>query len=238
MIERVSEQHLAISAVLLQRRDLIHLEISPNEWRILQDVVHVLRPFKIAPQHLSGGKYPTISSLGPLLHEIRKRIAEDDNDSVAFKEFKKVLRNDTDSRYINPHVKFLLYKASFLDPRFKTLKHLSSIQQEEVSDMILDEVIHLMEEGTPLMEESTPVTTQPVVLVDDDNHESSGEPKQKKPKNVLVDMIGDSFIEATVSSTSHTLQDIARAEVLRYRSEAAIPVDQDPLKWWAVHKNL
>ena len=33
-------------------------------------------------------------------------------------------------------------------------------------------------------------------------------------------------------------KDIARAEVLRYRSEAAIPVDQDPLKWWAVHKNL
>ena len=157
MIERVSEQHLAISAVLLQRRDLVHYEISPTEWRTIQDIVQVLRPFKIATQHLSGEKYPTISALGPLLHEIRRRIVED---GVALAEFKKVLREDMDTRYINPDIKFLLYKASFLDPRFKTLKHLSCIQQEEVSDMILDEVIHLMEEGTPVAPPS-------VVIVED-----------------------------------------------------------------------
>ena len=167
---------------------------SEASYATVQDIVQVLRPFKIATQHLSGEKYPTISALGPLLHEIRRRIVEDENDSVALAEFKKVLREDMDTRYINPDIKFLLYKASFLDPRFKTLKHLSCIQQEEVSDMILDEVIHLMEEGTPVAPPS-------VVIVED---ESCDEPKQKKSKNVLVDMIGDKFIEAAIQRYSQS----------------------------------
>ena len=55
MIERVCEQQLPISSVLLQRRDtLMHLELLPNEWRILEDILKLLRPFKIATQHLSG----------------------------------------------------------------------------------------------------------------------------------------------------------------------------------------
>ena len=90
MIERVCEQQLPISSVLLQCRDsLMHLELLPNEWRILEDIVKLLRPFKIATQHLSGEKYPTISTLGPLLHEIQIKVAFQDGDSTAIKAFKQ-----------------------------------------------------------------------------------------------------------------------------------------------------
>ena len=88
MVERICEQQLPISAVILQRRDLMHLEITPNEWWILEDLVQLLRPFKVATLHLSGEKYPTISALGPLLAEIKKRVEEDESDSVAIKEVK------------------------------------------------------------------------------------------------------------------------------------------------------
>ena len=96
MIQRVCEQQLAISGVLLQCRDLMHLEMLPNEWHILEDVLQVLEPFKIATQHLSGEKYPTISALGPLLNEIKSVITVSDDDSNAVKEFKRVLRQDLD----------------------------------------------------------------------------------------------------------------------------------------------
>ena len=92
MIEGVIEQQLPISAVLLQRRDLIHLEISTNEWRVLEDIIQLLKPFKVATCYLSGERYPTISALGPLLKEIQKKVTPDANDSVAVKEFKKALR--------------------------------------------------------------------------------------------------------------------------------------------------
>ena len=171
------EQQLPISAVLLQRRDLVHLEISPAEWRILEDVIKVLHPFKIATQHLSGESYTTISALGPLLSEIKKRLGADANDSVAIQAFKKALRDDMDSRYIHPEVKVLLNKASFLDPRFKTLKHLSCIQQEEVSDMLFDEVVELVEENTSA---AVTIVDGPSTSTDD------GEPRGKKAKSVLV----------------------------------------------------
>ena len=46
MIKRLCEQQPAISAVLLCRRDLVHLEISPEEWRILEDIAELLEPYK------------------------------------------------------------------------------------------------------------------------------------------------------------------------------------------------
>ena len=42
---------------------------------------------------------------------------------------------------MNPNIKFLLHKASFLDPRFKTLTHLSVTLREEIFDNILEEVL-------------------------------------------------------------------------------------------------
>ena len=62
MVQRVCEQQLAIGGVLLQYWDLMHLEMLPNEWHILEDILQLLRPFKIATQHLSG------ENILPFLH--------------------------------------------------------------------------------------------------------------------------------------------------------------------------
>ena len=45
MIKRICEQQ---AAVLLRKRALSHLELSSNEWGLLQDVAEVLEPFKDA----------------------------------------------------------------------------------------------------------------------------------------------------------------------------------------------
>ena len=97
----------------------------------------VLKPFKIATEHLAGETYPTISAVDPLLTEIKKRVAEDSNDSNTIAVFKKALRDDVNSRYRDPDLQMLLNKASFLDPRFKSLAHLSSSQQEEIKYVML-----------------------------------------------------------------------------------------------------
>lgn len=54
----------------LQRRDLVHLGLSVNEWRIVQDIIGLLNPFKVATCYLSAEKYPIISSL---LEECKSR---------------------------------------------------------------------------------------------------------------------------------------------------------------------
>ena len=84
----------------------MHLELLSSEWRVLEDILKLLRPFKIATAHLSGKKYPTISALGPLLYEIQCKIVIQDDDVSAIKAFKKTLQEDMNSRYVDPNIKF------------------------------------------------------------------------------------------------------------------------------------
>lgn len=38
MVKRLCEQQPAISAVLFNHRDVVHLEHTPDEWRLIEDV--------------------------------------------------------------------------------------------------------------------------------------------------------------------------------------------------------
>ena len=69
MIKRLCEQQPSISIVLHCRRDLLHLEISPEEWRILEDITELLKPYN------------------------------SDNDSVAVRSVKSLLAADTSTQY-------------------------------------------------------------------------------------------------------------------------------------------
>ena len=137
MIKRICEQQPAIQAVLHRRRDLVHVEISSGEWRILEDIADLPEPYKDATTYLSSESYPTISALGPLFTKIRSKLSPSESDSTAVWQFKNALAIDTDKRYQDPNVS--LNKASFLDPRFKSLAHLPATSQETV-DSVIDEL--------------------------------------------------------------------------------------------------
>ena len=73
MIQRLCEQQAAIYAVVHNHRDLLHLEHSPEEWRLLEDLCNILEPFRDATTYLSADQYPSLSALSPLLAQIRKK---------------------------------------------------------------------------------------------------------------------------------------------------------------------
>ena len=139
IIKRACEQQPAIAAVLYRRRDLTHLELSSSEWRLLEDVAEVLEPYKDVTTYLSSESYPTISALGPLYIAIQAKLtlSSDGSNSAAIRRFKQLLDNDMSARYQDPNVSLCLNKTSFLDPRSKTLAHLSQCQQEEVLEVLL-----------------------------------------------------------------------------------------------------
>ena len=93
MIQRLCEQQAAIYAVLHSHRDLLHLEHSPVEWRLLKDLCEILEPFKGATTYLSADQYPSLSALGSLLAQIRKKLAPNPEEScsVAIQQLKKPL---------------------------------------------------------------------------------------------------------------------------------------------------
>lgn len=90
---------------------------------------------------LSDDSYPTISVLVPLFSQIKLAVAVNDDDSRAVKDFKGALAKDMNCRYQNECVLDILNNASFLDPRFKTLAHLSPNEQQETLESILDELV-------------------------------------------------------------------------------------------------
>ena len=47
MIHRLCEQQAAIYAVLHSHRDLLHLERSPEEWKLLEDLCEILEPLRM-----------------------------------------------------------------------------------------------------------------------------------------------------------------------------------------------
>ena len=69
---------------------MVNLELLPSEWSVLEDILKLLRPFRIATAHLSGAKYPTMYFfVGTLLHVLQCEIIIQDDGVSAIKAFKR-----------------------------------------------------------------------------------------------------------------------------------------------------
>ena len=66
-MERLLEQQAAIAAVLIEGKTR-HLMLDVAEWAIIEQLVDVLKPFHQATETMSAEKYPTVSSIKPLLY--------------------------------------------------------------------------------------------------------------------------------------------------------------------------
>ena len=151
MIERLCEQQAAVAAVLHNHRDLLHLEHSPAEWRLLEDLCKVLEPFKDAITYLSASRYPTLSVLGPVLHKILKNL-EEDSSSSAISTVNRTIASDLQTRYQENEIRMLLNKASLLDPRLKSLVHLNE-EQTSTIDSLVNEIVTTFSLHTPVVNE-------------------------------------------------------------------------------------
>ena len=230
MIVRLCEQQAAIGAVLHSRRDLLHLEHLPSEWRLLEDLINVLEPFKDATTYLSSESYPTVSALGPLLSQMKEAIQVSNTDSEAIKKVKRAIIGDLKKRYQDPDIQLLLNKATFLDPCMKTLVHLSQTEQESVLNSLTDEMV--MASVQTQNDEPTSADQQ---LITDQNDDTA----QPKQQSALQKLLGDSFFHSSdgddQAPASVSLNELILSEISRYKSEPLVALDEKILEWWQSH---
>ena len=63
--------------------------------------------------------------------------------------------------------------------------------------------------------------------------------RKKKKKSALMKLIENKFqSENEQTSDKTTFKDIVQSELLRYKTEPSISVDQPPLHWWSTHQHL
>ena len=252
MIERLCEQQAAISAVLHHHRDLLHLEHSPSEWRLLEDLCKVLEPFKDATTYLSASRYPTLSILGPMLHKILNTLEENDSStSAAMLRVKHAIASDLRTRYQDVEVRMLLNKALLLDPRVKSLVHLTEEEQTNTVDDLINEIVtafsplpRVVSDELPelVLEDTEPLANSCETYQSQTSSNmssytgSNGEPVRKKC--MLEKLLGDTFSNNNLeNSVMVSFNELVLAELSRYKSEPLLELDGKPLEWWRYHEH-
>ena len=237
MIGSVIEQQEALVAIFHAKRELHYLEPSPTEWRILEDLHHLLEPFKDSTEILSGQQYPTLSCLGPILADLKEKVEQKDSDFKAIKSAKAAIREDLNQRYLDPSLVLLMNTASFLDPRFKSLAHLSRDTIDNVIKHVEDEVHELMRMNVTVTAADSDSTDDGDVVEISDVEDAP--PKKKKKVHPLKKVLGKKFgSNGSDKCTTMSIREQACAEVAKYRIEPQIDLDDKPLHWWKDHKSI
>ena len=220
MLQHVSEQQAAIVAVLIEGK-VQYLMPEGEEWNIIDNLINILEPFQKITEVISNEKFPTISSVRPLLYKLLEKtlkITSDDNATT--KAMKEAVSKDLSNRYQTDTLKNVVNVTAILDPRYKELPFLSSAESKEIFDYLEQLLIdmHLSCDSEESLE----------VASGERNEEQSSpiESPAKRPRNSEDDgdkskfakLLSDIF-ETDMMPPRLALVDKVRREISLYKAE-------------------
>lgn len=131
MLEQMVLRRNIVASVLedVEGIDQDMIDLTTDQWKIMEDLVNVFEPFKVTIMTLSEEKMPLISLLKPLLWQlVSSHLRHKDADSDVAKSFKESLSEMLCERYADYNVTLLLQIATTLDPRYCYIDFFFSIQ--------------------------------------------------------------------------------------------------------------
>ena len=241
MLERVSEQQAAIAAVLMEGK-LQHLMPEGGEWSIIESLVNILHPFQEATEVMSKEKYPTISSVKPVLYKLlEKTLKVEDGDENATKMMKEEIKADLAQRYQASDIKDVLNTSTFLDPRYKELPFLSAADREEIYDNVKTELISMQlalpEDQLPDHPTARHSQTETRDLDENDSRPAKRTRKDDKEESRFSKLLGDIFSHETADQPPRIVaSEKVERELSLYKAEEPACLDSNPLEWWKDRK--
>lgn len=192
-------------------RDAVTL--TEDEWKVVEDLVMVLEPFKVTIMTLSEEKTPLISLLKPLLWQLNSsHLKVKEADSETARAFKEMLSDSLSERYSDTAVNLLLQTATTLDPRFKLLPYASEEDKNIISTSMKQMLIKFIEEERG--KNAGPIEESP---------------SKKSRLSGMEFLLGD----LCSSKTGMPAEERANLELVQYQSESTAALDYCPLQWWA-----
>lgn len=229
MFERLLQLRWPISAVLSDRSvtkysDAKTLDLTNDQWDLIENVLPVLINLKKANTYLCGEKFITLSSVWPIMKIlVDYHLKVDNADASILQQFKNDL-------VANINVKFQLNAdftkvpvptallASALDPRHKNLNFLS----ENVKEIVFKKISEMAE-----TENSTSTAEE-----NETESPSTPSPKRKKQDKDDFFAVCDSDSDMKDSET----QASSEKEIKFYQSLEVLGRNEDPLSWWQTYE--
>ncbi|CAL4122636.1 unnamed protein product [Meganyctiphanes norvegica] len=119
MIERLC---MIQNAVVLTLTDCKRQDLMPSidDWKLMGEMVDVLKLFDTTTELISGEKYPTIVYIKPLIGKITTHLTKVEfNESASITQMKSKMLKDLETRYTDARIKEMLIIGAILDPRNK-----------------------------------------------------------------------------------------------------------------------
>ena len=142
MLDRLVEQRWTVYAVLhdenVTRAEHRHLDVKPEQWEILSQMVPALKLLQVATTALCMDQNVTASLIFPVVHGLLKNhLAIGEDDLSVVKQFKEVVAHELNRCFkFDPENVAVL--AAALDPRHKDLKFLSDEECQLVHEVLLE----------------------------------------------------------------------------------------------------
>ncbi|XP_071758214.1 E3 SUMO-protein ligase ZBED1-like [Centroberyx gerrardi] len=237
MLQRLKEQQLAITAMLVENSNNHHLSFDGADWAMVEGLIEVLQPFKVVANMITSCRYPTISMVRPVLHMLLNttlKVKEGDLKEISMT--KEVISKVLSSIYSQTQeISTFLNVATFLDPRYKRLPFLSSQERSQVESNIIEEAKAILEKQ---------IADRPC---NDDFSLASDEPPSKK-QTPLTERPGSSatpdnplaaiFCQSDTDQSQEELHAQVVEELSNYKSQRILGLNEDPLLWWSSHAAL
>lgn len=174
---------------------------------------------------LSGENYVTVSSLLPMLQNLREVLEESLNDDGLTAYLKRGILEEMEHKYDNDDTQKILQKSTPIDPRYR-----GDPMEPPVLDSTKTELVAETVAVTRMGELSLPSPAQRV-----EREEAEALPgAPKKSKTSLDSLLG----KRAAKAATLTADQKAEAEITAYLQEEAIDGENDPLTWWKANESL
>jgi hypothetical protein len=212
-----------------QRVDLLPLN---ETWEVGSQVCWVLSPFKQATKELSHERNISSSLVLPMLSKLRAHLTctpDWGNLIPAVLEFRASILNDMNSRALNYPPG--MFRASFLDPRFKRLEWISRPDQRE-------QLIRNIENEVERICQNSPSNSSSSSSPNPSSNSPSSSSCSSSSSSARMSNLVTSFSQVNLWGEA-SQPNTARQEVQRYLYEVT-QADKNvcPLHWWATHETI
>ncbi|XP_067875292.1 E3 SUMO-protein ligase ZBED1-like [Heterodontus francisci] len=143
MCERLLELRWAVSMVLEEDRagHLTVQNLSDHQWKLLQDLLPILKTLKVASSFLSEEHNASVSALIPCLHGVSTALVHHHGDpGCIVRTVSAKIRSEIGKRWHLPDDNEMMESpaivASFLDPRFKDLRFLNADTRDKIHNKV------------------------------------------------------------------------------------------------------